>query len=103
MDKLDLDSADAPSTFEPPNGNDIEAVAAFYERTGAMPISSIGPPIDRHIIPSRRPDRVGDFDFTTRTGSTPLSPSNTEETKDAEAENTRQEFLDMLDEELKGL
>jgi hypothetical protein len=102
MDERNHDSADNSSTLELPDADDIEAVAAFYERTGTMPISSIGPPIDRPIIPSRRPDRVGDFDFTTRTGATP-SPSGPEEAEDSEAENIRQEFLNMLNEELKGL
>lgn len=102
MDERNHNSADNSSRLELPDSDDIEAVAAFYERTGAMPISSIGPPIDRPIIPSRRPERVGDFDFTTRTSATPSAPGP-EEAEDSEGENIRQEFLDMLNKELKGL
>jgi len=102
MDERDIDN-DAPSTaFEPPSADNIEAVVAFYERTGAMPVNSIGPPIDRPIIPSRRPDRVGDFNFTTGSGPSP-TPLVTEEAEDPEAEKIRREFLDMLNEELKDL
>lgn len=100
MDERDFDSDDASTAFEPPGADDIEAVVAFYERTGVMPLHSIGPPIDRPIIPSRRPDRVGDFNFTT---SVSPAPSGPEKAENPEAEKIRQEFLDMLNEELKGL
>lgn len=103
MDERHLDSTDASAAFESPDADDMGAVAEFYERTGAMPISSIGPPIDRPIIPSRRPDRIGDFDFTTGTGATYPASSRTEETENPEAEKIRQEFLDMLKEKLKDL
>jgi len=102
MDERDHNTADLLA-FEPPGADDIKAVAAFYERTGVMPINSIGPPIDRPIIPSRRPDRVGDFAFTTGPGAAPPAPKDAAETEDSEAEKIRQEYLHMLDEELKGL
>jgi hypothetical protein len=103
LDNQDLDSTDASTAFEPPDPEDIEAVAAFYERTGVMPVNSIGLPIDRPIIPSRRPDRVGDFDFTTgRAAASPAAPA-AKEAEDPEVERLHQEFLDMLNEELKGL
>lgn len=102
MDERDFNSDETSTAFEPPGADDIEAIVAFYERTGAMPVNSIGPPIDRPIIPSRRPDRVGDFDFTTGTGAASSASSATEEAEDPAAEKIQQEFLDMLKEEFKG-
>jgi hypothetical protein len=102
MEEQEIDSDDAPNEFESPDADNMEAVVAFYERTGVMPVNSIGPPIDRPIIPSRRPDRVGDFHFTAKTGSVPPT-SGKEEAEDPDAEKIRQEFLDMLKGELKGL
>lgn len=67
-----------------------------------MPLNSIGPPIDRPIIPARRPDRVGDFAFTTG-GPAPTVTSSAAQTEDPEAEQLRKDFLVMLNEELKGL
>ena len=67
-----------------------------------MPLTSIGPPVDRPIVPSRRPDRVGDFDFRAETAS-PAPPSSSGKAEDRDAEEIRRDFLDMLDEELKGL
>ncbi len=101
MNEQDADD-DASTVFEPLGADDIEAVVAFYERTGSMPVNSIGPPIDRPIIPSRRPDRVGDFDFTGRAGGA-ARPAVTGTEEDPAVEKIRQEFLDMLDEELKDL
>jgi len=103
MDERDIDSDDAPTTFEPPSTDNIEAFVKFYERTGAMPINSIGPPIDRPIIPSRRPDRLGDFEFTTKADATLPALTGTDEPEDPDADKIRQEFLDMLHGELKGL
>ena len=99
MDKRDSNNTSAE--FEPPGPDDIEAIIDFYERTGAMPVNSIGPPIDRPIIPSRRPDRVGDFQFTTGANS-PARPE-TADAADPEGERIRKQFLDMLREELKDL
>jgi hypothetical protein len=103
MDERDLDSTDTSMTFEQPDADNIEAVAAFYERNDVMPVHSIGLPIDRPIIPSRRPDRVGDFKFTTG-GDTPSSAApGTPEIEDPEAEKLHQELLNMLNDELKDL
>lgn len=100
MDERDLDSDD-PTAFELPDADDIEAVVAFYERTGAMPLNTIGPPIDRPIIPSRRPDRVGDFQFTP--GANAPAPPETAAADDPEGERIRKQFLDMLHEKMKDL
>jgi len=103
MNERDFDS-DALKVIEPPDPNDIEATVAFYERIGAMPVNSIGPPIERPIIPPRRPDRVGDFRFTTRANAnSSLTPSCHEEVEDPEAERIHREFADMIKDELKGL
>lgn len=65
-----------------------------------MPIHTIGPPIDRPIIPSRRPERVGDFHFTPRdvakAGTLPLA-----EAEDPEERQIRRDFLRLLDERLQ--
>jgi hypothetical protein len=103
MDKRDIDNDDASIAFEPPGADDIEAVVAYYERTGTMPLNTIGPPIDRPIIPSRRPDRLGDFNFTIRAAAAAPAPTAAEEAADPEAEKIRQEFIQMLNDELKGL
>jgi hypothetical protein len=101
MTEKGVDRNDPPAEFEPPGTDDIGAVVAFYERTGAMPLNTIGPPIDRPIIPSRRPDRVGDFQFSP--GANAASPPETADANDPEGERIRKQFLDMLHEELKGL
>ncbi|MFL6235980.1 MAG: hypothetical protein ACJ76N_22805 [Thermoanaerobaculia bacterium] len=103
MDERDLDSTDISTTFDPPDADNIEAVAAFYERNGVMPMSSIGLPIDRPIIPSRRPDRVGDFKFTTGGNTAAPAVQGPSETEDPETQKLHHELLDMLNDELKGL
>jgi hypothetical protein len=102
MAKRDRDSDDDSRVPEPDGLDDIGAVVAFYERTGVMPLSSVGPPIDRPIIPSRRPERIGDFDFTTEAGEAPSAPPDTKEAE-KEAQKIRRDFHDMLDKDLKRL
>ena len=89
----------ATMAFQFPSPDDIDAVVDFYERTGVMPVNSIGPPIDRPIIPSQRPDRVGDLDFAIQTDSAP-SLLEAGEDEDPEAEKVRQRLLALLTKEL---
>lgn len=101
MDKPPADSLNPSMDPEPPAEDDFEGLFLFYERTGAMAVSTIGPPIDRPIVPSRRPDRVGDFYFTTQGADAPAAPARTTP-EDPEAKEIRREFIEMLDEELRG-
>lgn len=102
MDKPDLDTRDPLLASDPPREDDFEGLAAFYERTGAMAVNTIGPPIDRPIIPPRRPDRVGDFDFTPHGITRPATPSRLLATDEPpEAQEIREEFLELLDKQLR--
>jgi hypothetical protein len=103
MAKRERDGGDDSMAPEPGGLDDIGAIVAFYERTGVMPLSSVGPPIDRPIIPSRRPERIGDFDFTTEAGEAPSAPPDTQEAENSEAQKIRRDFHDMLDKDLKRL
>lgn len=85
----------------PPSGDDdVDAVVAFYERTGAMPVTTIGPPTDRPIIPSRRPDRIGDFVFSPDSDDRPDIAPRAARSEDAGAAEIRSGFGAMLDDEL---
>lgn len=66
-----------------------------------MPVTTIGPPIDRPIIPSRRPDRIGDFVFSPESDDRPEARPRAAKAEDAEAAETRKRFREMLDDELK--
>jgi len=103
MDERNLNSTDISKAPEPPDADDVKAVAAFYERTGVMPVNSIGLPIDRPIVPSRRPDRVGDFSFTSGEGAVSPAAPVAEEAQDPQTQKLHQELIAMLNEELKGL
>lgn len=65
-----------------------------------MAVNTIGPPIDRPIIPRRRPDRLGDFRFTPAVAAA-ATPARAAESEDPEAARVQQEFLDMLDDLVK--
>lgn len=65
-----------------------------------MAVNTLGPPIDRPIIPKRRPDRLGDFCFIPGDAA-PIASEEAIGPIDPEAERLQQEFLEMLDARLK--
>lgn len=100
MPKKSFDPDVLSAEIHPSGDDDVDTVVAFYERTGAMPVTTIGPPMDRPIIPARRPDRVGDFVFSPEADDRP--PPGAVALEDAEAAEIRDGFSDMLDKELKS-
>jgi len=100
MKRPNRDDRDPHIEPEPPDEYDFEALVAFYERTGVMAVNTLGPPIDRPIIPKRRPDRLGDFCFIPGDAA-PIASEEAIGPIDPEAERLQQEFLEMLDARLK--
>lgn len=100
MDKPSPDYDHPPNEPEPPEEDDFEGLVAFYERTGAMAVNTIGPPIDRPIIPRRRPDRLGDFRFIPADDAS-VAPTEAKKAEDPEAKQVQEEFLDLLDKRLR--
>lgn len=85
-----------------PSEEEVSAAAAYYRRTGAMPVNTIGPPVDRPIIPSRRPERIGDFALTADSGAA-AAPAAARGEEDPQAATIRKEFVATLNRKLKGL